>query len=382
MSKKIELPSDTKCFLCDSYYGIHQTFIVYKCFICMNYTPYCMPCEFKLQRLFGKGNFFKCINCDKLTYASDKIEISPSNNSNNININMNPINPFLKTPSKPFMENNVPISSIRHINNTNFLTKMKKNEEDSKDNNGDYATNKKMLMNFLNDFNQININIPLTKNSPNDINLSPFNNKNYINNANTVNNNRNINVSDISKDPNKTLTNTSSISNFQKINDFSLLTSRNCRNRRFCLNESLLERKRDDSTNINEFREYNRYNERKNSRIKDASLSRGKFKNLISMKMSKVYQNVNNNGEREKSVNEYRNKNCDTRNVFLANNNNSIQNGNGDNNSFSIFCFRGKNNDNNKNSLFGTNQSKNNFSFIDGKSTPHRLSNNNSFEYF
>ena len=213
MSKKIELPSDTKCFLCDSYYGIHQTFIVYKCFICMNYTPYCMPCEFKLQRLFGKGNFFKCINCDKLTYASDKIEISPSNNSNNININMNPINPFLKTPSKPFMENNVPISSIRHINNTNFLTKMKKNEEDSKDNNGDYATNKKMLMNFLNDFNQININIPLNENSPNDINLSPFNNKNYINNASTVNNNRNINVSDISKDPNKTLTNTSSIKN-------------------------------------------------------------------------------------------------------------------------------------------------------------------------
>ena len=99
------------------------------------------------------------------------------------------------------------------------------------------------------------------------------------------------------------------------------------------------------------------------------------------MKMSKVYQNVNNNGESEKSVNEYRNKNCDTRNVFLANNNNSIQNGNGNNNSF-IFCFRGKNTDNNKNSLFGTNQSKNNFSFIDGKSTPHRLSNNNSFEYF
>ena len=43
---------------------------------------------------------------------------------------------------------------------------------------------------------------------------------------------------------------------------------------------------------------------------------------------------------------------------------------------------RRKNTDNNKNSLFGTNQSKNNFSFIDGKSTPHRLSNNNSFEYF
>ena len=77
MSQKVELPLDTKCYLCDSYYSqVHLIFIVYKCFLCMKLTPYCISCELKLQRLFGKGNFFKCMICNKLTNAIDKIEVN------------------------------------------------------------------------------------------------------------------------------------------------------------------------------------------------------------------------------------------------------------------------------------------------------------------
>ena len=54
MSQSLELPLDTKCYLCDSYYtNIHQSFIIYKCFKCKKYTPYCASCEIKLQKLFG-----------------------------------------------------------------------------------------------------------------------------------------------------------------------------------------------------------------------------------------------------------------------------------------------------------------------------------------
>ena len=119
MSQSIELPLDTKCYLCDSYYvNVCQSFIIYKCFKCKNCTPYCASCEIKLQKLFGKGNFFKCIHCDKLANAEDKIEVAPSKNNLYENSNSNS-NSFYKTPSKPFMENNIPISSIRQSNSGN-----------------------------------------------------------------------------------------------------------------------------------------------------------------------------------------------------------------------------------------------------------------------
>ena len=180
MSQKVELPLDTKCYLCDSYYSqVHLIFIVYKCFLCMNLTPYCISCELKLQRLFGKGNFFKCMICNKLTNALDKIEVSPCSINNNINaVN----NPFYKTPSKPFMENNIPISTIRKNSNSNFLLNINKDEEEKKDT---ANTNKLMISNFLNDFNKININFAPNKKQNNDIASSSFisTNKNYLNNT-------------------------------------------------------------------------------------------------------------------------------------------------------------------------------------------------------
>ena len=322
MSQSMELPLDTRCYLCDSYYAnIHQPFVIYKCFKCKKLTPYCISCEIKLQKLFGKGNFFKCTHCDKLANAEDKVEVGPSTNSNNINLN----NSFYKTPSKPFIENNIPISSIRQSNNgNNFFIKVNNTVEERKNNASDRSKNspeKIMLSHFLEDFNKMNINFALKNRS------------NNSNNGNKQNNN---------------------------MNDFSLLTSRNRLNKRFCLNESLLGKKRDESLNATEFRGFNNYRERQNSKINIRNPSRGKFKNLISMKMSKVY----NNDEMANTINEYNKKN--NNNPFMIN----------------LFTEKNRNNDNMKSNLFSNNQQSINLSFIDGKSTPHRLSNNNSFEYF
>ena len=317
MSQSMELPLDTRCYLCDSYYAnIHQPFVIYKCFKCKKLTPYCISCEIKLQKLFGKGNFFKCTHCDKLANAEDKVEVGPSTNSNN-NINLN--NSFYKTPSKPFMENNIPISSIRQSNNgNNFFIKVNNTVEERKNNANDRSKNspeKIMLSHFLEDFNKMNINFALKNRS------------NNTNNGNKQNNN---------------------------MNDFSLLTSRNRLNKRFCLNESLLGKKRDESLNATEFRGFNNYRERQNSKINIRNPSRGKFKNLISMKMSKVY----NNDEMANTINEYNKKN--NNNPFMIN----------------LFTEKNRNNDNMKSNLFSNNQQSINLSFIDGKSTPHRLSNN------
>ena len=324
MSKKAEIPLDTQCYLCDSYYSqAHIIFIVYKCFLCMKYTPYCMACELKLQRLFGKGNFFKCMICDKLTNALDKIEVGPCS----INNNVNPVNnSFYKTPSKPFMENNIPISTIRQNSNSNFLLNMNKDEEEKKDSTNN---NKLMISNFLNDFNKININFGLNKTSNNDFGNSSFintNNKNYINN-NTINN---ISVSPFRKEG----------------HDYTLLANRSRLNKRLGLNDTLLGRKRDDSEN--------------NIKLNRTNRSRGKFKNLISMKMSKVYKK-DNNEERETS----------------SNNNESMNNGIG----LNFMNLRNKNNDSIMKNPFLNYQKGLNCSFVDGKSTPHRISNN-SFEYF
>jgi hypothetical protein len=253
------------------------------------------------------------------------------------------------------MVNNIPISSIRQSNNSNNYFFKANNAEEERKNNGNERNNnndnspsdnnKIMLSHFLNDFNKMNINFSL-KNISNNNNISngtSFNNKNYLNNNNT------------------TMNNSNNISNYPKndMNDFSLLTSRSRLNKRFCLNESLLGKKRDDSLNATEFRGFNNYRERQNSKINIRNPSRGKFKNLISMKMSKVY----NNDEMANTINEFNKKN--NNNPFMI----------------KLVTEKNRNNDNMKNNLFSNNQRSINLSFIDGKSTPHRLSNN-SFEYF
>ena len=88
--------------------------------------------------------------------------------------------------------------------------------------------------------------------------------------------------------------------------------------------------------------------------------SRGKYKNLISMKMYNVYK---------KDKNEYR--------EISTNNNESMNNGI----SLNFMNLSNKNSDNVMKNPFLNYQKGLNYSFVDGKSTPHRISNN-SFEYF
>ena len=372
MTQPVEMSLDTKCYLCERYYANSQdSFFVYKCFLCMKFTFYCISCELILQKLFGKGNFFKCMFCDKLTNALDKLEIGSQKFKNNISNNS-----FFKTPSKPFIENNIPISSIRQNNHSKYFINNNK-EEERKDNNSNINNpNNIVISNFLTDFNKINIDLSLNEKTIND-------NKSIssINNNNKFFFNKNINTSDTANTTNRTLANSNSLSNLNSMNNFSLLTSKSRLNKRFCLNESLLGRKRDDSVNASEYRQPSKI-------INRNPRSRGKFKNLISMKMSKMYKNDNNsnnpfinkNESVDKTLDEYRKKNSEIKNVFLS----SLNNNNNDNNEInSGFGFNLLRDNKNTNNIFVNRQSNlMNFSGIDGKSTPHRLSSNNSFEYF
>ena len=183
---------------------------------------------------------------------------------------------------------------------------------------------------------------------------------NDLGNTSFINNNRNINNPGVSQ-TNHLLNNSSSLSNFKGINNYSLLTSRNRLNKRLALNESLLEKKRDDSENNHNLNRVNPF--------------RGKFKNLISMKMSKVYNKNNDNADN--SFNDFRKNNCNIKNIFLKDNNNN----NANNGIYSNIRSERNKNDNVGYNPFLSDQRGLNYSFIDGKSTPHRLTNN-SFEYF
>ena len=90
--------------------------------------------------------------------------------------------------------------------------------------------------------------------------------------------------------------------------------------------------------------------------------------------MSKVYKN--NNEDVDNSVNDFRKNNCEIKNIFLKDNNNNPNNG-----LYSNLISERNKNDNVGYNPFLSNQRGLNYSFIDGKSTPHRLANN-SFEYF
>ena len=202
---------------------------------------------------------------------------------------------------------------------------MNKDDEEKKDG---ANTNKLMISNFLNDFNKININFGLNKTANNDFSNSSFINTNNKNNMNNTINN--ISVSPFRKEG----------------HDYTLLANRSRLNKRLGLNDTLLGRKRDDSEN--------------NIKLNRTNRSRGKFKNLISMKMSKVYKK-DNNEERE----------------TISNNNESMNKSIG----LNFMNLRNKNNDNVMKNPFLNYQKGLNCSFVDGKSTPHRIFNN-SFEYF
>ncbi len=402
MTQQVEISLDTQCYLCESFLAQSQRpYTVYKCFRCMKCTYYCFSCELIMQKLFGQGNFFKCVHCNKLSNAIDKIEINPLNILNRPNQiqKVMPVNnnTFYKTPTKPFMENNVPISSIRSFNTNYAINQNNNNEEERKDNNNNANsninanTNNNMLSNFINEFSMINLALNSNKNDIPQINQNHHYPNSYSNNINnnSINFNQNIsnsnnNIQNNSNLANRTLTSSGSVSNFRKVNDFSLLRSKRRMNRKFCLNETFLGKKRDEYNMKSEFRGYNKSKDKMT--IKNQEQNRRnifgttKPKKLISRNMSKVYNTENN-------INNYTKIEIEPNNVNVINNNkkdnfqlNNVFSNNNNSLGFALF------NDNNmRSNLFNKNEmmhQKSNSTIIDGNVTPHRIYDNLDDQYF
>ena len=107
-------------------------------------------------------------------------------------------------------------------------------EEERKENNANNSgNNNKMLSNFINEFNMINLALNSNKNdNPHQSQNCPNSHNNYTNNTISINNN-NENCSNII---NRTLVSSSSVNNFKTINDFPLMKSRRRLNKKYCLN--------------------------------------------------------------------------------------------------------------------------------------------------
>jgi len=379
----MEVSIDSHCYLCDSFFAqTQEPYVVYKCFCCMKFTPYCIPCELKIQKLFGRGNFFKCIHCNKLTNAIDKLEINPSNPQKNIGqihkgISIN--NSFFKTPQKSFIENNVPISSIKCNNssNNNYIINSKNNEE-RKDNNSNGIGNSTMLSNFINEFKMINLALNSSKNdlSQNCQTQNRFNiNDNYMNN--TISCSVNGNSIDNHKG-NKILINSGSMQNLNNVSDHSLLKSKDRLNKRFVLNNTFLGKKRDESDKKSEFRGYNKSkNKVPSSSIDKNVLGTTKSKKIITRKMHKIcktdadMRNFNTeNIELKPAVNDSRKENVELSNIFM--------------NKDGSFCFPSINDSNISSSLFinqNTGLGRSSMG-INGTVTPHRILDNTDGQYF
>ena len=145
----------------------------------MKFTPYCVSCKLKVQKLFGRGNFFKCIHYNKLTNVIDKLEINPSNQQQNLNQvhkGISPNNSFYKTSTKSFIENSIPTISIKCNNSNNNYIINSKNNEERKD------SNNTMLSNFINEFKMINL--ALNSNSNNNVNCQKLPSQNMSNDVN------------------------------------------------------------------------------------------------------------------------------------------------------------------------------------------------------
>lgn len=389
MSQTLELPLNTRCYLCESFFSqSHNPFIVYKCFCCLQFTPHCYSCEKILQKLFGRGNLFKCSQCNKLTNSLDKIEISPHNILMNIN-NLNQIsqsistnNSYLKTPIKPLLENNSPITSIRC---NKMIIPFSKKEEERKDNNS-ICSNNNVISNFINEFKLIDLAVNssdrnITQN--NKIGNNSENNNNLMNNSLSLNRNNfisnfNDNSGNISNNTSRTLTNSNSVNNFRKL-DYSLLASRRRINRKFCINNnSFLGRKRDESDASAEFRGYNKSKDKGSSNYENRNiLGTSRPNKLISKNMSRLYSNrINSNTVTRgkfglsSTLNNFKRDNNEYKNDILKFNGSFVNPlTNNFNKNSNIFI--------NQNGIFGQG-----INTISGTATPHKFYTNIDEQYF
>lgn len=382
MSESLELSLNTQCYLCDLFFTqSNEPFILYKCFCCMKFTPYCFSCELKIQRLFGRGNFFKCVYCNKLTNAIDKIEINPQNIQKNVNPILNSLSTknssYFKTPIKSLIENNSLLNNIKLNRNNNPNSK---NEEERKDNNNSIISNDNniVISNFIKEFSLFDLannsrNMTKIKN-PEIINNNMMNNSLTIirdnNNNNYFKNNRD--TSNIGN-RNRTLTNSNSVNDYRKMNDYSLLKDRKRINRKLCVNNNFLGKKRDESDKSVELRGHNKSKDKIRPNINENT----KGNHLITKNMSRLYSNGfdDNSLTRGKlglysAVNNSRTEYFDLKNIMKYNG--SFGNPSNDNNNINNNIFS------NRNGIVGLGLNN----FISGTATPHKFNTNSDEQYF
>ena len=92
---------------------------------------------------------------------------------------------------------------------------------------------------------------------------------------------------------NRTLTNSNSVNDFKKINDYSLLRDRSRINRKYCVNNNFLGKKRDESDKNVEFRGYNKSKDKTRSN-NDGNI---KPKKIITKNMSRLYNGSSNDSD-------------------------------------------------------------------------------------
>ena len=381
LSGSFQLSLNSQCYLCDLFFTqSNEPFILYKCFCCMKFTPYCFSCELKIQRLFGIGNLFKCVYCNRLTNAIEKIEIENQNIQNNKNSNFNS-NSFstrnassFKTPIKSLIESNSLINNIKlnKINNPSSY-----NEEERKDNNNSIIpTDNNSISNFINEFKEISLFDLANNSNMTKMRNQPINKKNSMNNSLTIKDNNNINNNGVSNfvNRNRTLTNSNSMNDFRKINDYSLLKDRKRIKRKFFINNEFLGKKRDESDNNYELRGFNKSKDRNCSN----NNRNAKVKTLISKQMSKLYSNNNDDSSLTRGNFGLYSAVNNSRTEFDLKNNLMRFNGIFGNSSGINFNNISNNMYSNKNGFvsFAMNNT------ISGTETPHKFNINNDEQYF
>ena len=252
----------------------------------MRFTPYCFPCELKLQRLFGKGNFFKCTYCNRLTNAIDKIEINPQI----IKKNIHPIPNSFSTQNSSNFKTPIRGNNTLLLNNIRLNNHNPHNEEERKNNiNSIISCDNNVISNFIKEFSLFDLgnnsrNFAKKRNP--EINNNVINTSLSIIRDNNINN-YNKNRRDISNvgNRNRALTSSNSVNDFRNINDYSLLKDRKSSKNNVNNN---IPGKSDESDESAEFRGYNK------SKNKICSNNNGNIKpKKIIKKMSRLYNGNN-----------------------------------------------------------------------------------------
>ena len=374
MSESLDVSLDIQCYLCDLFLAqSNEPFILYKCFCCVKFTPYCFSCELILQRLFGKGNLFKCTYCNRLTNAIDKIEKDPQN----IKKNIHPIPNSFSTQNSSYFKTQIRGKNTLLLNNIRLHNHNSQNEKEKNNNfNSIISCDNNVISNFINEF----LLFDLGNNSRNIAkNRNPEINNNMTNTSLSIIRDNNINnysknMRDISKfgNRNRALTGSNSVNDFRKINDYSLLKDRKSTKNYF--NNNCLANKSNESDKIAEFTGYNK------SKDKICSNNNGNIKpKKIIKNMSRLYNGNNDiDGVSSSTRGEFRlYSDVNNSRIFDLKNNIMKYNGNSGNPIDNNYNFR-TSLFSNKNGIvhIGLNNT------ISGTATPHKFNTLSNKKYF